>query len=36
MPAPRERFERLNATLLPQLSALVKQWLPAGRAAGAE
>lgn len=36
MPAPGERFERLNATLLPQLSALVKQWLPAGRAAGAE
>lgn len=36
MPGPREHFERLNATLLPQLPALVKQWLPAGRAAGAE
>ena len=36
MPAPRERFERLNATLLPQLPTLVKHWLPAGRAAGAE
>ena len=36
MPAPRERFERLNATLLPQLPALVKQWLPSGRAAGVE
>lgn len=36
MPAPRERFERLNATLLPQLPTLVKQWLPSGRAAGAE
>ena len=36
MPAPSDRFERLNATLLPQLPVLVKQWLPAGRAAGAE
>lgn len=36
MSAPRERFKRLNAMLLPQLPALVKQWLPAGRAAGAE
>jgi DNA primase len=36
MPAPHEHFERLNATLLPQLSALVKQWLPAGRASGME
>lgn len=36
MRPPRERFERLNATLLPQLPALVKQWLPTGRAAGAE
>jgi DNA primase len=36
MPAPRERFERLNAKLLPQLPALVKHWLPSGRAAGAE
>lgn len=36
MPAPRERFDRLNASLLPQLPALVKQWLPYGRAAGAE
>ena len=36
MPASRECFERLNATLMPQLPALVKQWLPAGRAAGAE
>lgn len=36
MPAPRERFEWLNATLLPQLPALVKQWLPSGRAAGVE
>ncbi len=36
MPEPRERFHRLNAMLLPQLPALVKQWLPAGRAAGAE
>jgi DNA primase len=36
MPAPRDRFERLNATLLPQLPSLVKQWLPAGRAAGVE
>lgn len=36
MPAPRERFERLNATLLPQLPALVKQWLPSGRATGVE
>lgn len=36
MPAPRERFERLNSTLLPQLPALLKQWLPAGRAAGTE
>ena len=32
----RERFDRLNATLLPQLPSLVKQWLPTGRAAGAE
>jgi DNA primase len=32
----REHFERLNATLLPQLPALVKQWLPAGRASGME
>lgn len=36
MSAPRERFERLNATLLPQLASLLKQWLPTGRAAGAE
>jgi DNA primase len=36
MPASRERFERLNATLLPHLPALVEQWLSAGRAAGAE
>ena len=36
MPAPHEHFERLNATLLPQLPALVKQWLPAGRASGME
>jgi DNA primase len=36
MPEPRDRFERLNATLLPQLPALVKQWLPSGRAAGME
>lgn len=36
MPAPRDRFERLNATLLPQLPALVKQWLPTGRATGTE
>ena len=36
MPAPRERFERLNATLLTQLPALVKQWLPSGRATGVE
>jgi DNA primase len=36
MSAPRERFERLNAKLMPQLPALVKQWLPAGRSAGAE
>lgn len=36
MPASCERFERLNATLLPQLPALVRQWLPAGRAFGAE
>jgi DNA primase len=36
MPAPRDRFERLNATLLPQLPALVKHWLPSGRAAGVE
>lgn len=36
MSAPRERFERLNATLLPQLPILVKQWLPTGRAAGSE
>lgn len=36
MRAPSERFERLNATLLPQLPALVKQWLPTGRAAGSE
>lgn len=36
MPEPRERFHRLNATLLPQLPALVKQWLPSGRADGAE
>lgn len=32
----RERFQRLNATLLPQLPALLQQWLPAGRAAGTE
>lgn len=32
----RARFDILNATLLPQLPALVKQWLPTGRAAGAE
>ena len=36
MPAPRDRFERLNATLLPQLPALVKQWLPSGHAVGVE
>ncbi|WP_288934773.1 toprim domain-containing protein [uncultured Sphingomonas sp.] len=36
MRPPREHFQRLNATLLPQLSTLVKEWLPAGRAAGAE
>lgn len=36
MPAPHEHFERLNATLLPQLPVLVKHWLPAGRAAGTE
>lgn len=36
MTAPRERFERLNAALLPRLPALVKQWLPSGRATGAE
>jgi len=36
MPEPRERFHRLNATLLPQLPALVMQWLPSGRAAGVE
>lgn len=36
MPAPTDSFERLNATLLPQLPALVKHWLPEGRAAGAE
>lgn len=36
MPEPRERFHRLNATLLPQLPALVKQWLPSGRATGVE
>jgi len=36
MPASRERFERLNATLLAQLPSLVKQWLPSGRAAGME
>lgn len=36
MPGRTDRFERLNAALLPQLSALVKQWLPAGRATGAE
>lgn len=36
MPAPTDSFEQLNATLLPQLPALVKQWLPAGRAAGTE
>lgn len=36
MPAPHEHFERLNATFLPQLPALVKQWLPAGRASGME
>lgn len=36
MPAPRERFERLNATLLLQLPSLVKQWLPSGRAASME
>lgn len=36
MAAPRERFERLNAALLPQLPALVKQWLPTGRMTGAE
>ena len=35
-PATRERFKRLNAALLPQLPALVKQWLPHGRATGAE
>ena len=33
---PGERFNRLNATLLPQLPTLVKQWLPTGRAAGVE
>lgn len=32
----RERFDRLNAALLPQLSALVKQWLPRGGSAGSE
>lgn len=32
----RSRFNQLNATLLPQLPALVKQWLPTGRATGAE
>lgn len=32
----RERFDRLNAALLPQLPALVKQWLPGGRPAGTE
>lgn len=36
MPAPTDRFDRLNATLLPQLPTLVKAWLPAGRAAGPE
>jgi len=36
MPAHREQFERLNSALLPQLSTLVRQWLPAGRAAGSE
>ena len=36
MHVPRERFERLNAMLLPELPMLVKQWLPAGRAAGGE
>ncbi len=36
MAAPREHFQRLNATLLPQLPALVKQWLPAGRVTGVE
>lgn len=32
----RDRFVRLNAALLPHLSALVKQWLPEGRAVGSE
>lgn len=36
MRPPREHFQRLNATLLPQLPTLVKEWLPAGRVAGAE
>jgi DNA primase len=36
VPEPRERFARLNSTLLPLLPALVKEWLPAGRAAGPE
>lgn len=36
MPARREHFERLNASLLPQLPALVQQWLPTGRADGVE
>ena len=36
MPELREHFHRLNATLLPQLPTLVREWLPAGRAAGAE
>jgi DNA primase len=36
VPKLREHFQRLNATLLPQLPALVKEWLPTGRASGAE
>lgn len=32
----RARFDLLNATLLPRLPTLVKQWLPTGRAAGVE
>lgn len=36
MPAPRYRFDRLNATLLPDLPALVAGWLPNGRQHGAE
>jgi DNA primase len=36
MPEPRERFDRLNSTLLPLVPVLVKDWLPTGRAVGAE